>query len=146
MLEKEFLDVYTKFKMHFYQEIFERFQSREANLTTVETFCMESIFALDRPTVNEFASFMKISSPNAAYKINNLVKKGYIKKVRSPEDKREYFLEPTQKYIDYYNVSRDYIETVMRRIKERFSSEDCEKLESMLHIVSSELMNEIQIP
>ena len=60
MLHQAFNEVYTKFKLHFYQEIFRRFQDREASLTTVETFCMESIMALGRPTVNEFATFMCI--------------------------------------------------------------------------------------
>ena len=46
MLEQKFEMVYTKFKLHFYQEIFERFQNREASLTTVETFAMETIQAL----------------------------------------------------------------------------------------------------
>lgn len=45
MLHQAFNEVYTKFKLHFYQEIFRRFQDREASLTTVETFCMESISA-----------------------------------------------------------------------------------------------------
>ena len=53
MLEQAFNSVYSKFKLHFYQEIFRRFQDREASLTTVETFCMESIQALGSPTVNE---------------------------------------------------------------------------------------------
>lgn len=79
MLEQAFFRVYTKFKLHFYQEIFKRFQDREASLTTVETFCMESIQALGSPTINEFATFMCISSPNAAYKVNSLVKKGYVR-------------------------------------------------------------------
>ena len=146
MLKIEFANVYTKFKMHFYQEIFQRFQSREASLTTIETFCMESIDALQRPTINEFATFMKISSPNAAYKINKLVAKGYIRKVQSPDDRREFFLEPTQKYRDYYKISSEYMELVMDRICERFSEADCKKLEEMLHIVSAELMNEVSIP
>lgn len=46
----------------------------------------------DRPTVNEFASFVQISPPNAAYKVNSLIRKGYLKKVQSQEDKREYRL------------------------------------------------------
>ena len=41
MLKDAFFNVYTKFKLHFYQEIFSRFQDREASLTTVETFCMK---------------------------------------------------------------------------------------------------------
>ena len=30
-------DVYTKFKLHFYQNVFQRFATREATLTTVES-------------------------------------------------------------------------------------------------------------
>ena len=146
MLEESFDRIYTKFKLHFYQAVFSRFQTREASLTAVETFCMEIIRALDEPTVNEFASFANISSPNAAYKVNSLVKKGYIRKVQSPDDRREYHLELTQKYIDYYNISSDYLVTVMERVAARFSPEDCARLERMLVIVSRELMPEVRLP
>lgn len=107
---------------------------------------MESILALGSPTVNEFASFMRISPPNAAYKVNSLVKKGYINKVQSPDDRREYHLEVTQKYLDYYNISASYMVEVMDRIAARFSPEDCAKLEEMLTIVNQELMPEVDIP
>ena len=125
MLQHAFFNVYTKFKVHFYQEIFQRFQTREANLTTVETFCVETIQALGSPTVNEFATFMRISPPNATYKINSLVKKGYIRKVRSAEDRREYHLEVMPKYFDYYNISTSYLVEVMSRVTRRFSAEEC---------------------
>ena len=146
MLKHAFFNVYTKFKLHFYQEIFLRFQNREASLTTVETFCMESILALGSPTVNEFACFMRISPPNAAYKVNSLVKKGYINKVQSPDDHREYHLEVTQKYLDYYNISASYTTEVVKRANQRFTPEECSKLEQMLTIVSRELMPEVVLP
>ncbi len=46
MLEEVFQEVYTKFKLHFYQSVFQRFATREATLTTVESFCMEGIMAM----------------------------------------------------------------------------------------------------
>lgn len=146
MLQDAFFTVYTKLKLHFYKEIFQRFQSREASLTTVETFCMETIMALGHPTINEFASFMCISSPNAAYKVGSLIRKGYVRKVQSETDRREYHLEVTQKYIDYYNISASYMVEVIDRIARRFDAADCEKLEEMLRIISRELMPEIDIP
>ncbi|HJC01134.1 MAG TPA: MarR family transcriptional regulator [Candidatus Flavonifractor merdavium] len=145
MLEQRFEAVYTKFKLHFYQEIFERFQNREASLTTVETFAMETIQALGSPTVNEFASFMRISPPNAAYKINSLIRKGYVQKIQSAQDKREYHLQVTQKYRDYYNISNDYVHVVTERMRQRFTPEECAKLEEMLAIISKELMPEINL-
>ena len=146
MLEEKFEIVYTKFKLHFYQEIFERFQNREASLTTVETFAMETIQALGSPTINEFASFMRISPPNAAYKINSLIRKGYVQKIQSEHDKREYHLQVTQKYKEYYNISNDYVHVVTERMRERFTPDECAKLEEMLNIVNQELMPEVDIP
>ena len=145
MFQQSFVNIYTKFKMHFYQKVFERFQDRESTLTTDETFCMEMIYALDNPTVAEFANLANISSPNAAYKVNSLVKKGYLKKVQSKDDKREYHLEVTEKYINYYNISYGYIQVVMDRIRERFDKEEMETLDRVLEIIDKELMPEINI-
>ena len=47
MLDEAFADVYTKFKLHFYKQVFGRFAQREATLTTVESFCMEVILAME---------------------------------------------------------------------------------------------------
>lgn len=145
MLRQSFTRVYSKFKLHFYQKVFERWQDREVSLTTVETFCMEIINAAGEPTVNEFARLANLSSPNAADKVNNLVKKGYLKKVQSKEDKREYHLQVTQKYLDYYNISYQYMDTVLKRMEERFSPEELEILVRMLKVMDEELMSEIQI-
>ena len=146
MLQEAFSQVYTKFKLHFYQKAFERLAEREATLTTVETFCMEIIYALDRPTVAEFAKVANISSPNAAYKINSLIKKGYINKVQSELDRREFHLEVTEKYLNYYNISYSYMNTVMQRIEEHFSPEDVATLNRILQVTAGELMPEILLP
>lgn len=144
-LDNAFYEVYTKFKLQFYRKIFKRFQHREASLTAVETFSVEAIYSLNRPTINQFATFTQISSPNAAYKVNSLVKKGYIRKVQSKEDKREYHLEVTDKFLNYYGITNDYLALVMDRIRDRFPQEDIEKLNSMLNIISKELMPEAEI-
>ena len=145
MIEKNFNKVYQKFKIHFYRSVFERIQSRELTLTMVETFCIEIIFALDRPTVSEFASYVQISLPNAAYKINSLIKKGYLRKVQSSEDKREYYLEVTDKYMNYYNISANYMNDVMHRIEERFPKEKLDVLEEILEVTDAELMPEVSV-
>ena len=145
MLEEVFQDVYTKFKLHFYKQIFNRFEDREATLTTVESFCMEVIMALGEPTIAQFSHMMNLSTPNAAYKINSLVKKGYVERIQSTTDKREYRLRPTQKYIDYYNISYSYLHTVIERVRKRFPAEDCDKMEQMPSVISTELMPELDM-
>ena len=145
MLEKAFQDVYTKFQLHFYQNVFQRFATREATLTTVESFCMEGIMAMGEPTIAEFSRMMQISTPNAAYKIGSLVRKGYVEKIQSTTDRREYHLRPTQKYIEYYSISYAYLHTVIERVRERFPEEDTAKMEEMLTIISNELMPELDM-
>lgn len=145
MLEDSFTRVYTKFKLHFYQKAFEKLKDRETSLTAVETFCMEIIFALGNPTIAEFSKVANLSSPNAAYKVSNLVSKGYVKKVRSKEDKRESYLVVTDKYREYYNMSNSYVQEVMKRMEERFTPEELATLDKVLEIMSEDLMPEIQL-
>lgn len=144
MIKEELESVYSKFKLHFYKSFFEKIQAREASLTTVETYCIEIIAALGNPTVSEFSSFLQISSPNAAYKVNSLIKKGYLRKIRSESDKREYHLEVTDKYLDYYNLSSTYVDTVATRMKNTFSDEELKVLDKILRITEEELMPEVE--
>ena len=145
MLQQSFNRVYSKFKLHFYQKVFEKFQDREATLTTVETFCMEIINAMNGPTVNEFAKVANLSSPNAAYKVNHLVKKGYLEKVQSTSDKREYHLQVTQKYLNYYNISSSYMHSVIRKLQERLDESEMETMIKILTMMDEEIMIEVPI-
>ena len=142
MLERAFNQVYTKFKLNLYRRIFNRFEEREATLTAVETFCMEVIYALDHPTINQFAHFVQISQANAAYKVASLIKKGYIPKERSQQDKREYHLSVTEKFLDYYDISYSYVKEVVARLRERFPPEEVARIEAVLEVISRELMPE----
>lgn len=146
MLEDIFDQVYTKFKLNFYRKIFSRFEERGASLTAVETFCVEVIYALGRPTINQFAQFVQISQANAAYKVAKLIKKGYITKEQSLLDKREYHLAATQKYLDYRGSSYDYVRLVLERVRRRFPPEELARLEEMLRVISDELMQEVALP
>ena len=143
MLSKSMNNLYSALRVYFYMQIYSRFESKEATLTAVESFSMECIKYLGEPTVSEFANLMGISSPNAAYKVNNLVKKGYIEKKQSENDKREYHLCPTEKYMEYFRINQNYINTVVERCRKRFSEKELNDLDSMMQIIESELMPEL---
>lgn len=145
VLEEVISEVYTKFKLHFYKNVFEKIKNRETSLTTVELFCVEIIHALGEPTVNEFANYIGVSSPNAAYKIASLLQKGYIEKIQSTTDRREYHLKVTDKYYHYYNLSDEYVKKVCDRAEKRFAPEDVQKLREMMTIISHEMMEEVAI-
>ena len=68
-----------------------------------------------------------------------------MRKVQSENDKREYHLEVTEKYISYYNMSYRYIGTVMKRLEERFAPEELEVIDRVLEVMYEELMPEIEL-
>ena len=131
--------------MSLYSKIFNQDIDAEDSLSAIEVLCVELIYALGKPSIKEFADFAKLSAPNAAYKVGSLVKKGYVRKVRSEVDKREYHLEVTDKYMKTYGITYDYIGTVMKRIRERFSPEEVEELEEILGVIDDELMPEVKV-
>ena len=141
MLEILFNDVYEKFKLNFYKNIFKNFETREATLSATETFCVEVINALGRPTISELTNFLEISQPNTAYKVANLVKKGYVEKIQSTEDKREYYLELTDKFQKYQDIKNEYIHEVIQKIERELPIEDLKKFEEILKIISLEFMD-----
>jgi len=143
MLEERFNEVYDKFKLNLYKNMFANLQDREATLTATETFTIDVIHALGRPKVSEVTDFLEISHPNIAYKISQLVKKGYLRKVQSDEDRREFYLECTDKFYDYYNMKTSYVDTVIERLKDRVDDSEIEVFEKILGILSDELMPEV---
>lgn len=112
-------------------------------MTATETFAVEVIHALKHPTVNELASFLEMSQPNITYKIGSLVKKGYVRKVQSEEDKREVFLEVTDRFHQYYDMKNEYVGKVLSRLSDRVSEQRLEDFGNILQLMSRELMPEV---
>ena len=142
MVEKSFAEVYDKFKLQFYRKVFELVRERDGSLSAMEAFSLEVIKMLDEPTVGQFADFLNISQSNATYKVNSLIKKGYLERQNSQTDRREYHLVLSEKFFSYMGILSAYEKTVIDRVKERCPKEDVEKFDEMLSVISNELMPE----
>lgn len=146
MLEQNFQSVYEKFKLQFFRRLFSQVREREGSLSAMEAFSVEVIHELDAPTIGQFADFLGISQSNATYKVNNLIRKGYIVKENSDTDRREYHLKLSDKFYCYNGLMQSYIDTVMARIHERFTPEELATFEHVLAVMSDELMPECDVP
>lgn len=144
MVDKSFVEIYDKFKLRFYRSVFELVREREGSLSAMEAFSLEVINMLSEPTVGQFADFLNISQSNATYKVNSLIKKGYLERQNSQTDRREYHLVLSEKYHSYARLMSSYEMQVIERIKQRFNNEDLENLDRMLKIISTELMPECE--
>lgn len=145
MLEENFISVYDKFKFQFYRKVFEAVRERDGSLSAMEAFSLEVIHMLNGPTIGRFADFLNISQSNATYKVNSLIKKGYLVRQNSESDRREYHLILSDKFYNYIGLLSNYEETIMNRIRERFSPEEVDRFDEMLGIIASELMPEADI-
>ena len=144
MVDKSFVEIYDKFKLRFYRSVFELVREREGSPSAMEAFSLEVINMLSEPTVGQFADFLNISQSNATYKVNSLIKKGYLERQNSQTDRREYHLVLSEKYYNYASLMSSYEMQVIERIKQRFDKEDLENLDRMLQIISTELMPECE--
>lgn len=131
MLEKEFEKLYYKFRNNYCKNLFSSVNDKD-RLSPTESYCVEVIFLLNRPTVRQFANYVNISQPNATYRISNLIEKGYVRKVLSLEDRREYFLEVTDKFSKNYGMNASYNAELMAAIRENFSKEEIDTMEKLL--------------
>lgn len=138
MLEREFERLYYKFRANYCKNLFA--SVKEGSLSATDSYCLEVIFLLNRPTVNEFADYVSTSLPNASYRISSLIKKGYVRKIVSEHDKREYHLEVTDEFLSRYGANADFNNKLMSGIRDKFSTEEIDVLEGMIERIVDDIM------
>jgi DNA-binding MarR family transcriptional regulator len=137
MLEKEFEKLYFKFRNNYCKNLFSGVNEDKNSLSPTESYCVEAIFLMNRPTVHQFANYVNISQPNATYRISNLISKGYVRKVLSEDDRREYFLEVTDKFSKNYGMNASFNAQLMSNIREKFSQDEIAQLEKLMKKLNS---------
>ena len=145
MIEENFTTVFDKFKFQFFRKIFESVRERDGSLSAMEACSLEIIDLLGAPTIGEFADFLNISQSNATYKVNSLMRKGYLVRQNSETDRREYHLVLSEKYYNYMALLTSYEDKVCSRIQERFSEDELEVFDRILKTISDELMPECDV-
>ncbi len=120
--------------------MFHRISDKEESLSSSEYFCLECIYLMGNPTVSQFANFLDISSPNATYKVKQLIKKGFITKEKSKKDGREYILVPTQKFFDFYENKEDYV--IVNDLKQNLDKKECKKIDKIMKIMTEQIDKE----
>ncbi len=139
MLENHLLSIAGKLRLQFYRGVFKIVRERAGSLTAMEVFSLEIIHALGKPTVSEFADFIAISRPAASYKIASLIQKGYIIKESSEEDKREYRLAPTEKYMGYIRMYEDSFKASVLEEERKYSSDQISEAKAVLEKMDTAL-------
>lgn len=136
-------DLYRNLRLSHYRNLFGQLQEKAGSLSATEAFSAEVIYLLDRPTIGEFADFIGISQPNASYKVNSLVTKGYLERVCSDDDHREAHLFVTKKFLDYYGRQLPDMKSAVASAMSSFTEQEAQLLSRLFGKLNRHLATQV---
>ncbi len=110
-------------RLESYKKMFHTLREKTGSLSATEAFSADVIHLLGRPTLGQFAATLGISQPNATYKVNSLVAKGYLVKVPG-KDRREVCLQTAGKFNAYYDDNEQALRDAVDSLGTQFSPEE----------------------
>ena len=132
MLNTTILDLFKRFRLFYYRQLFGRIRERDGSLSATEAYTVDVIFLLGNPTITQLAETLGISQPNATYKVNNLVAKDYVTKTVSEDDKREIRLSVCDRFFKYYGDLDHFSDRAVAALSAEYSPEELKTFERML--------------
>lgn len=137
-------DIVRKTKLHFYRSVFREFEDSDRPLSIEESMLLEVIDYLDRPSINDLVNFLHISQPNMSYKVNVLVKKGYVRKVKNNKDQRFLHVVLTEDYLSYKQKKNEFTKDAMTRAEEKLNQKEIENLYHSLYLFDGVLGEKLE--
>ena len=116
----------------------------DENITYNSLLYLELIFTMNgKCTASQIADLLHISKPAVTLKINELIRKGLVTKEPDPKDRRKNCLFVNEEAIPKYKVYRMQDNEAIKRITEKYTSEDVSKFCDMLDMISQINFEEI---
>lgn len=116
----------------------------DKNITYNSLLYIELIYTMNGTcTASKLAELLNISKPGVTLKINELLKQGLVTKTPDPHDKRKKCLTVNEDAIPQYKVFRRQDSEAIKRITERYSTEEIGRFCEMLDIISKINFEEI---
>ena len=146
MLSEEIQELYKQSRLMTYRSMFGRIREKAGSLSATEAYAVDVIYLLGKPTITQLAETLGISQPNATYKVNNLVTKGYICKTTPEDDKRECRLTVGERFYKYFGNSTDFIDKAVEALGVDYTEEELETFEKVLHTLILHIENSKEEP
>ncbi len=85
---------------------------------------LETIYKLRYPTFSDFASAIKLTKPAATQIIKQYIKKGYVTKVQSEDDRRVYHIVLNQELLALFTLRENIFNHIMNSRFEYLTDEN----------------------
>lgn len=142
MLEDSVVRLFHRFRLDSYQQLFRVIREKDGSLSATEAFSADIINLLGEPTVTQFAETIGISQPNATYKINNLVAKGYVSKVVPDTDRREVRLRTAEKFNRYFHEDRERVRRAAEALQDEYGPDEIAQASRVLDALVERIEND----
>lgn len=136
MLYDEVLALYNRSRLMHYRTLFGHIHEKDGSLSATEAFAADVIYLLGEPSIKEFSDHLGISQPNATYKVNSLISKGYIEKLPPRGDRRETRIRVCNKYFDYSGEQDEFIRRAVEALESSCTHEELAAFEKTLSKLS----------
>lgn len=143
-LTENILEINRTMRLLSYKDMFSGIKEKSGSLSATEAFSADVINIMGQPTVTEFANYIGVSQPNATYKVNNLVAKGYIEKFLNENDKRESHLKTGNKFNNYFKENKTALINAEENIKKQFTEEELNTASKVLEALLDSMCKEIK--
>ncbi len=144
MLLKSIMALYQHLRLDSYRRMFGAIREKSGSLSATEAFSADVIYLLGNPTLQQFARAIGISQPNATYKVNALVAKGYICKQTPEYDRREVRLTTGEKFRTYFQENSQPLMRAVSRLRGKFTDEQLALTASVVDTLLHEMEQEEQ--
>ena len=109
----------------------------DEHITYNSLLYLELIFTMKGEcTVSRIADLLNISRPGVTLKVNELIKQGLVTKTPDPDDRRKNYLTVNEEAVPQYKIYRYQDNEAVRRITEKYSSEEIRMFCDMLDMIS----------
>lgn len=102
------------------------------DVTTNDMHVIEAIGIDEQKNMTTVAKALHVTTGTLTISINSLVKKGYVGRIRSEEDRRVVLVSLTPKGVQAFMHHRQFHEQMIESIVEQFSEEEKQILEKAL--------------
>ena len=145
MLLESIQSLYQKLRLDSYRRMFSAIREKPGSLSATEAFSADVIHLLGEPTLQQFARAIGISQPNATYKVNALVAKGYVCKQTPENDRREVRLTMGEKFKTYLQERSRPLERAVSRLHKTYSDEELALTANVVNALLQEMEKEEKV-
>ncbi len=133
MLEKIFEEIYFYLDQELAQKAARLLNNEDLlKISISHTDYLEVIKDKGRPALGEIAQELNFSKPSVTTMVNKLIKQGFVKKVRSEQDKRVFYVELTDLGRELIEIRLNIFLEFAERLEQVLAGEEAIRLAVLL--------------